>query len=294
MIRKEWFNILLLVFFVVFALYFHSTAKVDLSGNIIIEYDVNDKPVRTESPFVVVWLIPIAAAAFYLILVVLAQIEVYKPHLERFFERFFFFKFIMLLLLLAIYLSFILANRANNMLQIALLYIILGLAFLYIAHLFDHLRSDYFAPWIKGRSIIWEDTHFIGTWLFRICAFIVLFGFFWPDLALFFVFVPLFCIILMIILYSFIIFKKEHEHDKAHVHQSYEDSSVHKSEHESEVSIAHSSLHAPAVVAKVNKVEVAHRTSKAKSSPVSQVSSAKKSKKNQKKSAKTRTKRARK
>jgi hypothetical protein len=209
MIRKEWFTILILVLFVATAVFFDFTAHRDVNDKVITAY-ADGTPVKTAGRFEAVYLLPIVAILLYALFALISRITVYKPHVDNFFEKFFGFKLVMILLLYVIYLSLMLTNYQLDSINQTTLIVTVAISFWYVSHLFHHLRSDYFSPWVKGRNAMWEETHEIGTWLFRVCAVLVLFSLIQPKLFVFFVAVPLFATVFMIILYGYIIFQQEH------------------------------------------------------------------------------------
>lgn len=213
MIKREWINILSIVLFFALALYFHQHASLDGAGNVITAYDMKGNALTVSSKFIAVWLLPVMALALYLITIIIAEMSVYRIHLDRFFEKFFGFKLTMIFLIFAIYISRMIVNLNADPTGALENYVLIGVVavgFFYLSYMMHHLKSNHFAPWIKGRNKMWEETHHVGTWLFAICGVVVLLSFIVPKLFLFLISVPLFSIVILIVLYSYIIFKKEH------------------------------------------------------------------------------------
>lgn len=213
MIKREWINILAIVLFFALALYFQQNGVRDSAGNIVTSYDLAGNPQSATTPFLAIWLLPLAAAALYVLTLVIADISVYKIHLDRFFDKFFGFKLTIIFLIFAIYISRLIVNfkqAIGTNTESYMLVTIVSIGFFYLSYMMHHLKSNHFAPWIKGRNKMWEETHHVGTWLFSICGIVILLSLVIPKLFIFFISVPLFSIIIMIVLYSYIIFKKEH------------------------------------------------------------------------------------
>lgn len=213
MIKREWINILAIVLFFALALFFHQNGVRDSAGNIVTSYDPQGNPLTATSPFLAIWLLPLAALALYVLTIVVADMSVYKIHLDRFFDKFFSFKLTIIFIIFAIYASRLIVNfrqDLNGNLESYVLVSVVSIGFFYLSYMMHHLKSNHFAPWIKGRNKMWEETHHVGTWLFLICGVVILLSLIIPTLFIFFLSVPLFSIIIMIVLYSYIIFKKEH------------------------------------------------------------------------------------
>ncbi|MFT4311622.1 MAG: hypothetical protein ACMXYF_00135 [Candidatus Woesearchaeota archaeon] len=233
MFKKELINVLFLLLLVVLAFWYFGEVNVDDQGRAISAYDPFGQPMKTESVFSAVFLIPILAVLLYTFIIFLSEIAVHKPHLDRFFAKFFSFKLIVIFLFFAVYLSKIFANQQMLYMEQWILIPAVAIGFWYVGHMFEHLKGDYFAPWIRNRSQLWEDTHIIGEWLFKICAILILFALFVPDLLFVFLVVPLVAVLLMIFVYSFVIFSKEHAHHKHHeevmklIHKSHDSSTHH-------------------------------------------------------------------
>jgi uncharacterized membrane protein len=209
MIRKEWFIITILVLFVATAIAFGNHAMMDASGQVIVARTDAGEPILSLSKFAAIYLIPLVAVILYAIMYILSNIAVYKPHLDNFFEKFFGFKLLLVLLLYVVYGTIILSNF-NLDFKNTLVIVVLAVAFWYIGHLFHHAKHDDFAPWIRGKSKLWYDSHHLGTWSFRICSIITLFAVAFPQYLIVFLTIPVIVTCLMIILYGIVIFKKEH------------------------------------------------------------------------------------
>jgi uncharacterized membrane protein len=220
MIKREWINILAIVLFFALALYCQQNYEPDSQGKVVTSYDAAGLPATSTSAFIAIWLLPIIALVLYALTILIADMSVYKIHLERFFDKFFSFKLTMIFMIFAIYISRVLVYFNKRDMEVAGLkdisvesFILVGTVatgFFYLAYMMHHLKGNHFAPWIKGRNKMWEETHHVGTWLFLICGIVILLSLIIPKLFIFFIAVPLFSVIIMIVLYSYIIFKKEH------------------------------------------------------------------------------------
>jgi hypothetical protein len=209
MIRKEWFLLVVLLIIFGSALWFSSVAQT-VGDQVIVLRDETGLAIQTQSHFVSVWLLPLCALLLYGLFVILSRVAVYKPHLDNFFEKFFTFRLVLLLLLFVMYLSVVMTNLGVAY-QTTVVMIAVTLGFVYLAHVFHHTRSDDLAPWIRGKTKHWYDTHHLGVYLFSICAFVSAIAIFVSEWVMFLLSVATFITFVMILLYGIIIFRKEHK-----------------------------------------------------------------------------------
>ena len=87
-----------------------------------------------------------------------------------------------------------------------------GLIFL-IAPLLKKTRRNYFigirTPWTLNSDTVWEKTHARAAALFRMTAAFSLLGLLLPDQYFFFLMIPLFCSIIYVLIYSYILYRRE-------------------------------------------------------------------------------------
>jgi uncharacterized membrane protein len=64
-------------------------------------------------------------------------------------------------------------------------------------------------PWTLSSDTVWAKTHLLGGWLFKISGVIAILGILFPDLAFYFLLVPLLAASAIAVLYSYILFRSE-------------------------------------------------------------------------------------
>ncbi len=90
-----------------------------------------------------------------------------------------------------------------------------GLFFL-VGHLIKHARQNYFigirTPWTLANTAVWDETHRVGGIAFQVAAAISLVGLFAPNLAMYFIVIPVLLVALGSVVYSYILFLKYQPH----------------------------------------------------------------------------------
>lgn len=81
-----------------------------------------------------------------------------------------------------------------------------------VGHFIKDVPRNWFVgirtPWTISSEDIWEKTHKLGSILFRVSAAVMLFGILLPDLALYFLLLPILLSALGSVVYSYVIFRK--------------------------------------------------------------------------------------
>ncbi|MCE1252039.1 MAG: SdpI family protein [Anaerolineae bacterium] len=82
-----------------------------------------------------------------------------------------------------------------------------------IGFLLERARMNWFVgirtPWTLSNPVVWEKTHRMGGWLFKICGIVILLGLFFIPIAFWFIIVPTVGTALFLVVYSYIIFQQE-------------------------------------------------------------------------------------
>jgi uncharacterized membrane protein len=88
----------------------------------------------------------------------------------------------------------------------------ISVLFMFLGNYLGKLRRNFWAgirtPWTLASDIVWERTHRLGGWLFVLVGFIGLITSFFPPLRLFGLFVPLIAVVLVLVVYSYILYQR--------------------------------------------------------------------------------------
>jgi len=161
------------------------------------------------------YLVPLLAAFFYLIFLIIPKIEVYQKNVEHFADQFWGFKVIFVFMMAAIYVA-TLAPSIGIWGNSDPLYIIvpaIALLFFYVGHMLSFTRRNYFigirTPWTLADERIWEKTNKLGGKLFWVCGALALVSLVSPlDTRLWIVLLPVIFTVLCVYFYSLYLYMK--------------------------------------------------------------------------------------
>jgi immunity protein, SdpI family len=88
----------------------------------------------------------------------------------------------------------------------------LSVLFMFLGNYLGKLRRNFWAgirtPWTLASDIVWERTHRLGGWLFVLVGFIGLITSFFPPLRLIGLLIPVIVVILILVVYSYIAYRR--------------------------------------------------------------------------------------
>jgi immunity protein, SdpI family len=83
---------------------------------------------------------------------------------------------------------------------------------MFLGNYLGKLRRNFWigirTPWTLASDIVWERTHRLGGWLFVLVGFIGLITAFFPPLRFYGLFVPLILVVVILVVYSYIIYQR--------------------------------------------------------------------------------------
>jgi uncharacterized membrane protein len=160
------------------------------------------------------FLLPIISIALYLLFLLIPKIDPLKSNIKKFRKHYDWFMFTFILFMTYISLLTILANHRYDFNMTTMLMPAIGAWFFYIGSLMKQLKRNWFigvrTPWTLSSDLVWEKTHKLTSKLFKIVGIIIIFTAFLPARYLiWFILVPIFIILIWVVLYSYLEFKKE-------------------------------------------------------------------------------------
>lgn len=170
------------------------------------------------SPFTAAFLFPLVMVGVYLLFFIIPKIAVFKKNIDNFKQYFFGFKLVFILFMLVIYVSSIVQiYRPFNMNLVIVP--LLSFLFAFLAVFLKHTKRNFFigirTPWTLSSDFVWKKTHELGGYLFGAYALVILSLLILPGK--FFIWVvlcPIFIILVIIIVYSYLLFQREQKHKK--------------------------------------------------------------------------------
>jgi uncharacterized membrane protein len=163
--------------------------------------------------FSAAFLLPIITAALVLLLLLLPAIDPLKANIQKFRGA-----YNLVVLALVIYMLYLHGLTLYNALvrPFNLVYgLIPGFAGLDLAlgYAMARTRQNWFmgirTPWTMSNAVVWEKTHRLGSRMLYAGAVLSLVGLFFPEVAFFFLIVPLLLMALVTIPYSYFVYRQE-------------------------------------------------------------------------------------
>lgn len=177
-------------------------------------WGMNNEVNGTISKFWGVFLMPVITVAIFLLFVAIPLIDPLKENIAKFRGTFNTFTFLIVAFMVYIYGLTIAWNLGYTGFQMSNAVLpALGLLFIFVGGLIEKSKRNFFigirTPWTLSSDTVWEKTHRVGGPLFKLSGVLAFIGIFFPAYAFWFLFVPLMGSAVFLIIYSYVLFKRE-------------------------------------------------------------------------------------
>jgi uncharacterized membrane protein len=156
---------------------------------------------------------PLMITGLVLIFLLIPKIDPKKENIAKFRKYYDGFIVILTLFLLAVHLQILLWNAGLKISPNSVLPLSIGLLFYYLGILTEKAERNWFigirTPWTLSSEKVWKKTNRLGGKLFRIAGIAAVFGAFFPELAIYFILVPVLIVTGISIIYSYMEYQKE-------------------------------------------------------------------------------------
>jgi len=161
----------------------------------------------------------IMSPAFILLMTILSvgivKMDPLYKNIQKFVGYFYGLMIIMSIFFTVIHLYVILWALGNQLNIIYFISPLFGLLFFYIALLLEKSERNWSigikTPWTLSSDVIWNKTHKLGAKLYIVSGILCLTGFFFPDLAFYFVLAPIIIFSIFLFFYSYFLSKRTTE-----------------------------------------------------------------------------------
>ena len=158
--------------------------------------------------------LPIISIVLYLLFLIIPMVDPLKNNIKKFRYHYDWFMFSFILFMFYVSLLTILSNFGYDFNMTTMLMPAIGIWFFYIGSLMKKLKRNWFigvrTPWTLSSDLVWEKTHKLTSKLFKIVGIIIILTAFLPSRYLiWFILIPVFIILIWVVLYSYLEFKKE-------------------------------------------------------------------------------------
>jgi uncharacterized membrane protein len=155
---------------------------------------------------------PVLSVFLFFLFISLPKINPYKKNFDQFKNYFQNFINIVFAFLFYVYLLTIIWNLDFHFNMIQILSPGLAVLFYYAGVLTSHAKRNWFVgirtPWTMSNELVWNKTHQIGGKLFKLTGLISLLSLIFPNLAIFFILIPVIFVTVFIFVYSYLEYKK--------------------------------------------------------------------------------------
>ncbi|AKM81844.1 TPA: DUF1648 domain-containing protein [Candidatus Berkelbacteria bacterium] len=159
-----------------------------------------------------VFLMPIISTVLFLLLSFLPHIDPNAKNIQKFREKYNIFVTVMMVFFLYLFVLTISWNLGNQFNMVQYLMPAFAVLFYFVGDLVKNAEPNFTigirTPWTLSNSKVWEKTHELGAKIYQWSALIILIGIFVPDFAIFFMLIPVILSSLLLVLYSYLEFRK--------------------------------------------------------------------------------------
>ncbi|KKG07884.1 SdpI family protein [Methanosarcina sp. 2.H.A.1B.4] len=156
---------------------------------------------------------PLVITGLVIMFLVIPKIDPLKENIAKFRKYYDGFIAIMVLFMVAVHLQILLWNTGIQISPNAVIPVGIGLLFYYIGILTENAEQNWFigirTPWTLSSERVWKRTNRLGGKLFKIAGIAAIFGAFFPELAIYFILVPVIFVAGITVVYSYIEYQKE-------------------------------------------------------------------------------------
>jgi uncharacterized membrane protein len=176
----------------------HWNAQGEVDGNI--------------SKFWGLFLMPIISIIILFLFLIIPLIDPLKRNVDSFKNYYYMFVAFLLFFFLYIYLLTLLWNFGYIFNMTVGMMLALSALFYFLGFILSKSKRNWFmgirTPWTLSSDEVWEKTHKLGSLLFKLTSLIIIIGLFFQNYIIWFVLVPIVIVLIVLVSYSYIIYKK--------------------------------------------------------------------------------------
>jgi len=159
------------------------------------------------------FLMPFVSIAILLMLLIIPKLDPLRANILKFGKYFDMFILLIIGFLFYIYALTIIWNLGTTFNMSTAVIPALAILFYYIGILMENSKRNWFVgirtPWTLSSDSVWDKTHALGGKLFKLVAVISLLGLLTGKYAFLFLLIPIFSVVIITLVYSYIIYQKE-------------------------------------------------------------------------------------
>jgi uncharacterized membrane protein len=164
------------------------------------------------------FLMPLVITSLVIMFLIIPKIDPKKENIAKFRKYYDGFIVILILFMVAVHLQTLLWNTGFRISPNAVLPLGIGILFYYVGILTENAERNWFigirTPWTLSSERVWKRTNRLGGKLFRIAGIAAAFGTFFPEIAIYFILVPVIAVAGFSVIYSYVEYQKEIKENK--------------------------------------------------------------------------------
>jgi len=159
------------------------------------------------------FLMPIVIAVMLVIFIIIPRVDPKKENIEKMKPLFGRFIILIMLFMGYVYALTLWWNFGGRFSMIQYFAPAFAVLFYYVGVMVGGAQQNFSigirTPWTLSNEVVWQKTHKLGGKLFRLSGIIALFGWLWPNLAIWFVLVPIMAFMVFTVIYSYVMYRRE-------------------------------------------------------------------------------------
>ena len=177
-------------------------------------WGIYDQVNGTTTKFWGVFLMPLIMALLLALFLAIPTIDPLKANIAKFRNTFNALVILLIAFLMYTHVLTLAWNLGYNSFRMSTALVpAIGLLMIFLGMLIRNAKRNFFigirTPWTLSSDTVWSATHHLGGPLFMISGFIALIGFYFPDIAVWFLIIPLIATTLFSVVYSYVLFQRE-------------------------------------------------------------------------------------
>lgn len=155
---------------------------------------------------------PILSLILLALLLIVPRLDPLKKNIETFNKYFYGFLIAIFIFLFYLHVLTLIWNLGYRFELIRYLAPAFAMLFYYCGILIEHAKKNWSIgirnPWTLSSELVWEKTHKLGGRLFKICGLLSLLGIILPQLAIWFILIPILSVTIYTTFYSYIEYRR--------------------------------------------------------------------------------------
>lgn len=159
------------------------------------------------------FIIPVISLLLFLLFIYLPRLDPFRNNYKAFSKYYEGFILVFVAFMTYIYAVTLALNLGISFNMIMLISPAFAIFFFYLGILLENAKRNWFVgirtPWTLSSEKVWNQTHSVGGKLFKVSALLSLLGLVFPNLAVWFIILPILVSAIFVIVYSYFLFKRK-------------------------------------------------------------------------------------